>query len=1713
MGIASIFRRAPDRLSAATASAVKPHHSIEHAIEALRLAIDKDAESAANAGASRVVAEAYLTLAGLQIQATQGEAALATLDELRRYPFGAGPAADGALELAGTGLVGEDGLLTIVTWLSQVGRLAEVVPDLRIAVDGRFPHSVLLITALGDALAAAGDYAGASARYRSLIDLLPEQGPGLLPRLRAIAETAPSVQLAQETLGLVLLRQGHAAEAATHLATALALGDLSSPALLALADAYLDLGRLTPLLPVLQKLLDQGDQDAALSRRCEQALALPDAKGEMARTIERICGDALRRQERFAEALDHYSRALEGPVVTGDDRFFAQSLVDRLAGLARQVEAPEMAGVLLALGRARLLAGSPEGALAAYREAVSADRNATPRAIAGLHDLIAAAPALLSARLQLVDLQLAAADWRGALDTLEAIRREMHIKRGVTVEPYRRLLAGVEAEGNSLIGHELLLGGALYGLAEELAAPAPAEAVSYLARVLTSLGAGHAEAVLNRLDVLGLLLGDPTGAHLLQGDACLAKGDYAAALAAYLQVPLDAETADVLCARLERLAQADAQRPEPLLAAADVRLHTGAKAAAVSLLADAFGRDPGRAAAPVVQRLNTLVNAGQCPPEGLALLATALLQSGDPASLEQAALAVQALYDAGPAQATQVVDLCRRIVEQAEPLSPAHAHGALLLGDALAALGQPAAAAATWGGLVGHPQAAPEPLVERLQALVEQAPDLTVAWLSLGDACLKRSEPAVASALDAFTSALHADPQGSAQAIWERLQVLDAQGPDLLRIRLLEAEALAALDPAQAVDVLRKALVEFGAVAVEPVDRLAAQLPAGSPVWLLRGDVEAARRDPVRATGWFLQAVQQGLPHEVGQAETALRRLAKEHPNAPEPSLALAEALYRQGRLEEAAQHLGAVAEGYPEAREQALARLDEWAGAKGALPGALGLARAQGRIAAGDIEGALAALALTLDDAQALPQAHERLQALAQDYPGQAGILSLLVWAEARLGQEDALHDAVGHAAAWLAAAPEQAPQVADALACAVSALERQGLAHSDLALRTELGRADALLAAQDFPAAAQQLQHVLSAWPQAAGQVSARCQGATSDALRRLAADAHIVRGELTPALAVGQAALAEEGADPAAWVERCSTIAERAEPALAAQAWAQAAAWQAQRRDVEGVSAAIHRAVALDALQLQPLSAWLAECGWDEPSRRQFLYAAAALLRAGGPATYAPALDLYRALLDRDEEGTEQALAEAPAVLRELAAFPSDYLPAWEARLAACVRQGPAGYPAAFALMADMLQQFGPAIVPKLLDACAQMDASQMSVHLQRARIHEAAGDATQAAEALLALQETLPGEFLTVEQELQALSARHEEQPALRLYLGDAYGRAGRWEEALAIYVAAQEAEAGLAAALEGRYREALAHLPESVAARWGLSRALRRLKRPNEAAQALDEIGDLDASQAPALEDCLADLLAESAGSGGGWYVYGKLAYRQDRWPEAIERLERSLREGGVEGPALIRLHDMLGRSYWATKELEQALANLRRAVALSPDEPELRQAVLAVRREQIEQAIAGHEQALAAGADPVEGRLALAALLGQRGEHARAVAVLQEALATGLDHGRLRLALAEGFAAQGLLGLAGASLEAALRMQGLPLAERKEALYRLGQIRRRQLRYAEALVALEELSSLDAGYRQVLALIDRVQSEQARARSRPEPLYPASDGLLPPEGR
>ena len=228
-----------------------------------------------------------------------------------------------------------------------------------------------------------------------------------------------------------------------------------------------------------------------------------------------------------------------------------------------------------------------------------------------------------------------------------------------------------------------------------------------------------------------------------------------------------------------------------------------------------------------------------------------------------------------------------------------------------------------------------------------------------------------------------------------------------------------------------------------------------------------------------------------------------------------------------------------------------------------------------------------------------------------------------------------------------------------------------------------------------------------------------------------------------------------------------------------------------------------------------------------------------------------------------------------------------------------------------------------------------------------------------------------------------------------------------------------------------------------------------------------------------------------------------MAYKQNLWKEALELLERA-REEGLGEIYLVRLHDMLARAYHATENLQNALANIRSAAALAPDDPAIRQEMVLIRLALIDSEIDQLKKQSSEHPENHQVALSLADHLIKRGLYQEALPLLQSLVGTDAAQAQVHLKMADCFSADGLLHLAVDSLQSALANSSLSSEERKEILYRQATALRRLMQFEDAIRSLEMILVDDLDYLNTRQLLVEIQKERVTARVSPSVLKPGS---------
>lgn len=1733
------FRRLhADRLKANIAAAQKKSNNLESAINELRTGLSKEAQGAIQEGNTEVIIEAYQLLLDFYQRANQFSQAVNTLDEFRHFAFGQDEANYETGKLVQTGKLSESELVRTMEWLVEAGQeqfIAKVLPG---QVDERFPRSALLAERLGDALKEVGEYHAAADRYRLAWEGRRDLGATLLPKLQSLADLAPQDQLVQETAGLVLFRERDYAQAALRLSKAMTLGELSESSLFVLADANLELRRYDGALQVIERLLKRLANPAELIRRCERLIDRHPEHDDIYYNTIRAWGDVLKNQSNYEEALEKYQQAVEELTPQNQPDGFSILLVNRLEEVALQVPPTHTAAAFFTLAQAQLLSGNPPDALAAYQSAVKADGSMLRRVIEGVSQVVNADPKLMAARLYLADLQMEAGSRIDAFKTLEAIRHDLPALAGQSEKGYRQLLKAFERTGGDPLlarGKESAsFSGTLLALADISAPLDPKEALGYLHRDLNLFGSEHAEAILTRLGKLRLLDQAPYESRLLAGAAQLLKGDPDMAIKAYTNIPLRPDTVDEVCRGLNNVAEVDNKHANAWLAAAEARFTLHQDLLAVPFLVSAFERQPEPSAKVITQRLGSLWRSGACPPTGFTLLADAYIHQGTEDSLRTAVEVIRQGFESTVIPAPVALRQAHQVQKTAKSSPRILGQAILLAGDLYLATQQPGKAVETYMQAVHQPGLAENEVIDALVSVTRQAPDLGQAWIALAQAHRSAKKPAVDRALECYQQAVRVAPAASGKEAITELDRLTLKEPwQNLHKKLIIAEAYARTgDSQKAIDTIQSVIDEFSLQEaflgkIDEVQFLINLLPEALPhladKHLLLAQVDIAAREYGAAASQLEAIIEPGERAQVERCEDYARKWAETYPDHPTFRLIQAQALSRLGKVDQASDVLGQVISSSPAVEARAMALLEKIT--KTTPNPVAWLNRAKGFVQADNVTAAIDAFGYTLGSSATQQEAYSLVQKLAERHADHPGVLQTLVKYETRLGGKAHLAAAIEHLEAWSQNAPEQAEQLAEQAREFIDALHQAKLGSSALAQRGYLTWCDAYQRLQDFAQQEKQLRQVFVNWPEASNIVQERCQQtleqAESPAIRLLYADTCLARQEYASALEVCSAAPQQDRVVCMAISERCAAISHAVQPdqpELACKAEMARAELLLRCHELEAVVEACQKAMQFAPEQVPAISGWLFERGWDEDSQRKFKYRAASFLRLAGGDYLELALDSYRMIL---YPAFEQ---ERPAILQALAEFPVDYLPAWLERIEINRRAGVKEYEQVFNEMRSVLEKFGVTQAPVLLEITHRMEsphpeATHPGVYQMRAEIHEAAGELTQACQALLDMQQELPHEFERLATDLNAIIDRHPEAPGLRLFCVDANCRAGYWEKAFRAGQQAQTESMDLSAELEPRYLEILDHLPGSASVRWALANTSWYLNKPDDAARYLDELTELDLSQALPAEKLLAEILARCSKCAWGWYVRGKLMF-QEAWParvnagltRAANYFETALQGEGLPEDRRILLHDMAGRSYQAVGYLPASLEHLRQAVTRDPERPEYRKALINTRLAMLDSQIDSAKTSLDTQPDSPQLISTLGNLLGQRGRWDEVVHLIQGHREIAQRNGSLLLILGRAFAAQGQYHLASIVFQDSLASDGLSQADLKEALFRLAQSLRKELRYPEAIRALERLCSIDITYQNAVHWLDAIQHEKVVSEQQAMPLQPVELTFYPQEG-
>ncbi|HEY9077711.1 MAG TPA: tetratricopeptide repeat protein [Anaerolineaceae bacterium] len=1715
-----LFKKPPERLLDAITRA-RQTSDRNRAANDLRAAIDKEAQEVIAVGAVRLVVEAYSVLADLQARNNQVEAAFLTLEKLRKLdPI----AADNlGLRIVGEFETTETDLMKLSNWLEDDNRLAEAADPLRKAVEERFRRSPSLLIRLGDALAAGANYGEAAQRYHAGFDLRPAEASRVAPKLQAITQAAPRTIQAWETLGNIHFLQGNFQFAADNLAAARALGKISEESLFQLVDSYFQMGHWELALEGLEHLLSLSANEAEIIRRCEAMAERVERPGLLYQRAQRTWGDALRSQQRYDEALICYRNALDDLFQDQADtnQEMGVSLEQRLRELATVTSDTRIGEAKHELARALLVVGNAPSAL---EEAVGAVESDPQRIIAEttfLQEIIARNPGFQPAWNMLVQWQIKIGNLRGALDSLESLRRQQSEEDQSCLPLYRDLLKNLEIlgeDGTLVKGHNReVLAGVLFALAELTARKSPSESLAHLDRILLAFQESEAREVLEHIQTLKLAESLPLNAHLIEGDAWLALGEYTGALEAYEHAPLNPQSAQKIVQRLVKLAGFDASRPDAWISAAKVEFAYGQPERLPEYLEKAWLADRERTTPVVIEQLGMLFQKKRCPIAGLPLLAQAYLYQNCAEGFKNALQVLNACFKNNKSQAAWVAEQCRLVL--AADLIGDHEKEAalLLLGDSLVAQGLLEDGAQAYRRIVEIPQSNYEKAISMMQNLAKTAPDNIPILLLLADAYWKAPVRNLDKGLAIFQRILEVDSEAGKRVLHqltdglkENSELEQIPGFHLVRIRALIHSG----QVGDALNAIRQTVERFGEAVFPDLAAVEGMLPETVDCWFLREEMAVLRGQITTAGGWLDQIVAAGNDREVRRADAILQELAEKYVDIPRIRLSLARARQRLGRLEDAARICRELAEESSDIVPEALEMLNQLA--EKTADAGIRLAQAQGHFANNNLRGALDAIEPLVAVEESRRTAHKFLRDCLAVYPNDTRLLDLLVDTELKLEETALFPGTLALIKHWLdcVSDSDSAQRVKAATGRLVEEIDGSAEPGKDLALTSRLLWVDTCIKAHEYFQANRILLDVLDGWKTSATQVAERCREILRNqdllAVRVTLGKALIEQASWEDAYRVLSEGLSKEDQN-----EDRTTLNEAADCCgvvithcvdqdrpLAGKVSLVQAGWLERLRDESGCVSACQRAAHYDLDLVSAAAEWLAVHSWDAHSHVVFGAGRIDLLISAGEAYFSEALRVSDGLLN-ENFGQRYEL-----ILELLKKFPDHYLPAWIAQLEIHLHKGVENYPEIYFLFDQMLEKFGSGVAPDLLSISERMDPAIPEVWISRARIFEALGDLGSAAEVLLKLQADQPETAPQVAQHLREFVARHPAEVHLLLFLGDSSCRAGDWNQGTDAYRQAQLIDASLAEKLIPRFQDVLKNVPGQLPAHWGLAEAHAFLHQSDLAAHYLNALTDLFPEEAHPADSFLEGLLITDPQCGAGWYVRGKLAFWKNDYTNTIEYLESSLTRRSVPEEWLCTLHNMLGQAYYSSNEFEQAQQNFRKAIVLSPDDPSLRSWLVQVRFAILDRQILVCREQVGSAPDHIPSLLHLAELLERRGDTEDAIALLQKALEDQPDHPGLLLALNRLFSITHRHHLAAVVAEQVRKNKQVSQADQKQALFRLSQSYRALLRFDEAASALESLLAIDAGYPGAANLLLQVQKEKALAQFQPL-LFRTRDGISP----
>ena len=680
-------------------------------------------------------------------------------------------------------------------------------------------------------------------RYEKALELSPEDGPILVPKLMSMLDAGISMPALSHALAKIYLREGERAKAALFLRYRLLKDPDGAPEVAAQATEGLAVEPTHPglCLAFAEALIASGKIAEAVGFLERVLAAGPDWAPEALRLLSRAARSS---EEAARSAIPVYRSAAAAGLHPAASQF--------------------------GLGEAALLSGSLAEAVRAFKEVAAAapERMGEVREIFGM--LLQKHPEMVEVRYVLTGLSLDQRDFKAAADELKKIRTLNPDLLAPILAKYREAL---KATPNDI---EVRL-----GLSSALLLSGQLDEVHSLAAETLRLKDDPSTAPL-QLDL---------------GDVALQKGDTTGAVKRYFNAYRKApRLAPDAAARLEHLLNLHPNLPLASLALGKVLPDTGRVEDAVARLLEAF-RNDNRISEGVLTELDRIRAHYPVSPQAAQARVEVFCALGKDAAATEA---IQALLESNPDCARSLLPRLEAILSR----SPRLAQALLALAAAQRALNETALAAEACRNAYRADRASAPQVIKLCSEMIASEPKSAGPYLTIAEIYLADGEvPAAAEKLAQAASRT----DGSHAEELALLESIIAKDSGTARVAFLAGEVLArAGRHAAAAQAYRKAL-EREAGLLDPIlkglNALVEKEPKLGEARLVRAQALSLRQE-FDAAVEDLEAAVRSAPSLLPEVISEALQIHQRRPGGYRLMSLLSEALLASERLQEAAELL-----------------------------------------------------------------------------------------------------------------------------------------------------------------------------------------------------------------------------------------------------------------------------------------------------------------------------------------------------------------------------------------------------------------------------------------------------------------------------------------------------------------------------------------------------------------------------------------------------------------------------------------------------------------------------------------------------------------------------------------------------------------------------------------------------------------------------------------